>query len=149
MLTLSWEDHGDHTDQELRRSERSCWPIELRISSYWPRAEKIMAMDVQRVLFLILGRKGRTRMKKIWLISLPEKIQAASWLRIPNCFSGLKRDVNKNYHKSQRYTVHYTVYDWNRIICTVNSPLFFLLRWSRKGFLKMTLHGIFLIFDSK
>ena len=70
-----------------------------------------MAMDVQRVLFLILGRKGRTRMKKIWLISLPEKIQAASWLRIPNCFSGLKRDVNKNYHKSQRYTVYiYTIH---------------------------------------
>jgi hypothetical protein len=46
-----------------------------------------MAMEVQRVLFLILGRKGSTRMKKIWLISFPEKIQAASWLRIPNCFS--------------------------------------------------------------
>jgi hypothetical protein len=53
-----------------------------------PRAEKSMATEVQSVLFLILGRKGSTKMKKIWLISLPEKIQAASWLRIPNCFSG-------------------------------------------------------------
>jgi hypothetical protein len=56
-----------------------------------PRAEKSMATEVQSVLFLILGRKGSTKMKKIWLISLPEKIHAASWLRIPNCFSDERR----------------------------------------------------------
>ena len=56
-----------------------------------PSEETISAKDVQRILLLSRRRKGRTRMKAIWEISLPEKIQAASWDLIPNCFSTVVR----------------------------------------------------------
>jgi len=46
-----------------------------------------MATEVQRERLLILANNGKKNMKKIWLISFPEKIHAASSDLIPNCFS--------------------------------------------------------------
>ena len=54
-------------------------------------AETIRATEVHMILFCSLVRKGRTKMKAIWLTSLPEKIQAASWDLMPNCRSMVVR----------------------------------------------------------
>ena len=45
-----------------------------------PKAAKIMATEVQSVRLWILLRKGRAKMKQIWLISFPENTQAVSCL---------------------------------------------------------------------
>ena len=45
-----------------------------------PNAAKIMATEVQSVRLWILLRKGRAKMKQIWLISFPENTQAVSCL---------------------------------------------------------------------
>ena len=45
-----------------------------------PKAAKIMATEVQSVRLWILLRKGKAKMKQIWLISFPENTQAVSCL---------------------------------------------------------------------